>query len=173
MADSISETVVFRSPPLAGRFTIGPPEFYLERPGFWFGAIGVAACWLGGARGLVERVGEALTPSASEAQLVELGHAIAHVEAMTGLLEWAADAIDADPTDSSSTARNRAMVTRHAVTMRSSSCSGTWPQPEEPDPSATMFNRPDRAADLYVYLSQHHGPQDAALLGREAVGGSA
>jgi hypothetical protein len=28
-----------------------------------------------------------------------------------------------------------------------------------------------RAADLYVYLAQHHGPQDAAALGRLALDG--
>ena len=173
MADSISETVVFRSPPLAGRFAIGPPGFYLERPGFWFGAIGVAACWLGGARGLVERVGEALAPSATEAQLVELGHAIAHVDAMTGLLEWAADAIDADPSDSSSTARNRAMVTRHAVHHSVQLVLGHVAAAGGSGPLCHDVQQARRAADLYVYLSQHHGPQDAALLGREAVGSSA
>ena len=173
MADSISETLVFRSPPLAGRFAIGPPGFYLERPGFWFGAIGVAACWLGGARGLVERVGESLAPSASEAQLVELGHAVAHVNAMTGLLEWAADAIDADPTDSSSSARNRAMVTRHTVQHAVQQVLGHVAAAGGAGPLCHDAQQARRAADLYVYLAQHHGPQDAALLGREAVGGSA
>jgi len=35
---------------------VGPPGFYLDRPGFWYGAIGVAACWGGGAAGLVDAV---------------------------------------------------------------------------------------------------------------------
>ena len=38
-------------------------------------------------------------------------------------------------------------------------------------PSATMQNRPRRMADLYVYLAQYHGPQDANVLGRMACGG--
>ena len=173
MADSISETLVFRSAPLARRFAIGPPGFYLERPGFWFGAIGVAACWLGGARGLVERVGEALAPSASEAQLVELGHAIAHVDAMTALLERAADAIDADPTDSSSTVRNRAMVTRHAIHHAVQQVLGHVAAAGGAGPLCHDAQQARRAADLYVYLAQHHGPQDAAFLGRQALGGSA
>ena len=31
---------------------VGGPGWYLARPGFAWGAIGVAACWHGGARGL-------------------------------------------------------------------------------------------------------------------------
>ena len=30
--------------------SVGTPGEYLDRPGFWHGAIGVSACWLGGAR---------------------------------------------------------------------------------------------------------------------------
>ena len=45
----------------------GAPDFYLTRPGFWHGAVAVAACWAGGARGLVDRylhVTRAMTPTA-------------------------------------------------------------------------------------------------------------
>ena len=60
---------------------VGPPNFYLERPGFWFGATGVAACWYGGARGLVEHVVRS-SARAIGTLVVELGHAVAHVEVM-------------------------------------------------------------------------------------------
>lgn len=45
MAGSLSNTLEFGGPPIPDHQAIGGPEFYLERPGFWFGAIGVAA-WL-------------------------------------------------------------------------------------------------------------------------------
>ena len=35
---------------------VGAPGWYLERPGFWWGGIGVAACWFGGAVGIGRRV---------------------------------------------------------------------------------------------------------------------
>ena len=53
---------------------VGPDGWYLERPGFWFGAAGVAACWYGGARGLVEEVIRSIGPNPSEPILAELGH---------------------------------------------------------------------------------------------------
>ena len=47
MAESDTRSVQFSSAPA---IPVGRPGDYLSRPGFWFGAIGVAACWLGGAR---------------------------------------------------------------------------------------------------------------------------
>ena len=35
---------------------VGAPGWYLGRPGFWWGGIGVAACWFGGAVGIGRRV---------------------------------------------------------------------------------------------------------------------
>ena len=35
---------------------VGVDDWYLTRPGFWHGAIGVAACWAGCADGIVNRV---------------------------------------------------------------------------------------------------------------------
>ena len=50
MAESDTRSVQFSSAPA---IPVGRPDSYLGRPGFWFGAIGVAACWLGGARAVV------------------------------------------------------------------------------------------------------------------------
>ena len=51
MAASDSHTFVFDDVAIPLERSIGGPNFYLERPGFWFGASGVAACWFGGAEG--------------------------------------------------------------------------------------------------------------------------
>ena len=53
---------------------VGEPGDYLDRPGFWHGAIGVAACWFGGA----ERVADTLR--AAGPRLDE--HAAAHLGAV-------------------------------------------------------------------------------------------
>ena len=53
MATSDTRSVRFDDAPA---MPIGAPGDYLARPGFWHGAIGVAACWLGGARAVAARL---------------------------------------------------------------------------------------------------------------------
>jgi alkylation response protein AidB-like acyl-CoA dehydrogenase len=54
MADSCSLDVVFDSVEVDQAGVIGDPGFDTARPGFWHGSVGVAACWYGGGRGLVQ-----------------------------------------------------------------------------------------------------------------------
>ena len=51
MAESDSGDVEFDSTPAV---VVGAPGEYLTRPGFWHGAVGVAACWYGGACGVAD-----------------------------------------------------------------------------------------------------------------------
>ena len=53
MAASDSMTLTI-SGAVGERDRVGGPGFYTGRRGFWLGAVGVAACWFGGARGLVD-----------------------------------------------------------------------------------------------------------------------
>ena len=144
---------------------VGAADFYLERRGFWFGAIGVAACWYGGARGLVAQIAESLGSGPSELLVTELGYAAAHVDLMRRIIEQAAQEIDADPMDLSGEAKRRALVVRHAVhhaaqevLVHAAAAGGARPFCLDADQAR-------RVADLYVYLAQHHGPQDANVLG--------
>ena len=171
MADSLSDTLEFGGPPVPTSRAVGPPNFYLERPGFWFGGTGVAACWYGGARGLVEHVLRSVGRHPSELVLVELGHAVAHIDLMRRAIEQAAQEIDADPDDATGAAKRRALVIRHAVhhaaqevLSHTASAGGARPLCLDPEQSR-------RAADLYVYLAQYHGPQDANVLGHIACEG--
>jgi alkylation response protein AidB-like acyl-CoA dehydrogenase len=171
MADSLSETLDFGGPPLPKNSAVGPANFYLERPGFWFGATGVAACWYGGARGLVEHVLRSLGKDPSELIMVELGEAFAHVDLMRRAIEQAAVEIDNDPHDLVGAAKRRALVIRHAVhhaaqqvLVHSAAAGGARPLCHD-------AVQAQRAADLYVYLAQYHGPQDASILGGMASDG--
>lgn len=168
MADSRSETVQFAGPLLAPTCAVGPPGFYLDRRGFWFGASGVAACWYGGARGLVAALVEGLNPEPSEHVLADLGVAFARVRAMRDVLDAVADDIDRDPVDESGRAQVRALTARQTVhdlslevLARVGSAGGARNVCLNGDQSR-------RAADLFAYLSQHHGGADAAQLGRLA-----
>jgi alkylation response protein AidB-like acyl-CoA dehydrogenase len=171
MADSQSETLEFGGPPLPFDRAVGDAGFYLDRPGFWLGAIGVAACWYGGAAGLVEHLGCTLDPSSSDLVLADFGHAVAHVEAMRHVLKDASKGIDADPADEQGQARLRAHVVRHAVHHGALQVLEHVAGAGGARPLCHDREQGQRAADLYVYLAQHHGSQDAAELGRIALAG--
>jgi alkylation response protein AidB-like acyl-CoA dehydrogenase len=165
MADSQSETLEFGGVAIPESALVGPPEFYVQRPGFWFGAAGVAACWFGGAVGLLNGVMRWMQDEPSESVLVDLGGAVSELEAMRYALQAAARDFDKDPNDRRRQAKFRALVTRRvvhdaalAVLERVASAGGARPLCHDSQQAR-------RAADLYVYLSQHRGNADAKELG--------
>jgi hypothetical protein len=166
MADSKSETLEFGGPVISEDFLVGGPEFYTSRPGFWFGAAGVAACWYGGAVGLLNALTDGFGPEPSDHVMADVGEAVVAVETMRNVLHNVADAIDEDPLDVGRRAHFHALIARQVVhdsaekvLARVASAGGARPLCLDPDQAR-------RAADLYVYLSQHHGRVDAAELGR-------
>jgi hypothetical protein len=173
MADSRSETVRFGGPAIPGDRAVGAAGFYLSRPGFWFGAVGVAACWYGGAAGLVEHLRRTLDPQSSDLVLSEFGHALAHVEVIRRVLKDASEEIDADPKDERGRGRVRAHVVRHAVHHGALRVLEHVAAAGGARPLCHDRAQGQRAADLYVYLAQHHGPADAVDLGRIALAGRA
>jgi alkylation response protein AidB-like acyl-CoA dehydrogenase len=148
---------------------VGDPNFYLERAGFWFGASGVAACWLGGADGLLRGVAGESSSSASEHSLAALGRAHARVESMRSLVMAEASEIDLDPTDMKGDARRRALVLRQLVHDLSLEVLSLTADAGGASPLCHDGNQARRVADLFVYLAQHHGYRDAAELGRILV----
>ena len=170
MADSVSDTLTFGGPVISEDYAIGPPGFYTDRPGFWFGACGVAACWYGGARGLVAGVVESLTSDPGELVLMEIGKAGSALQAMSDALRSVAEAIDLDPEDKDGRAHARALTVRQIVR---DSCEGVLGQTAAAGGARPLCHdraQARRAADLYVYLAQHHVSTDAARLGRMIVG---
>ncbi|HEY5302876.1 MAG TPA: hypothetical protein VIJ86_02330 [Acidimicrobiales bacterium] len=166
MANSMSETLEFAGPIIPNSQEVGPPDFYLQRPGFWFGGVGVASCWFGGAVGLVNALVKWINSEPRESILIDLGVAVSELETMRYTLRDAAREIDEDPLDESRQAQCRALVIRHAVHRaaltvleRVASAGGARPLCHDESQSR-------RAADLYVYLSQHHGNVDSEELGR-------
>lgn len=171
MAASKSETLEFGGPVISEDLLVGGPDFYTRRPGFWFGAAGVAACWYGGAVGLVNNLTEGLGSAPNEHVMADVGEAVAALEMMRQVLRFVADAIDEDPLDAGGRAHFLALVARQVahdaaetVLARVASAGGARPLCLDADQAR-------RAADLYVYLSQHHGRADAAELGRIALEG--
>lgn len=142
---------------------VGGPGDYLNRPGFWHGAIAVAACWYGGAVG----VGRALLArSLGPHALAHLGAVDAALSAVELGLREAAAAVDAEP---SADQRRRAVRLRSQteraateVLERVGRALGAGPLCRDPLHAA-------RVADLPVYLRQSHAETDLATLGGLAL----
>lgn len=168
MAATDSLSVMFNVE-VADDAVVGAPGFYLARPGFWHGAVGVAACWYGGALGAARMVRAQLARSEpTEHQLAHLGAIAAICETLQASLDGAAREIDAGAS-AIDAGRMRALRVRHVVEQgcqevlsRSGRAGGTSP---------LAFDRAHarRAADLIVYLRQHHAERDLAALGRAVL----
>lgn len=153
---------------------VGDPGDYAGRPGFWHGAVGVAACWLGGARA----VAALLERSARRRDLDE--HAMAHLGASTALLDASAahlaavaGRIDSDPSDEQGRARRDAQSVRATVVATAEAVNSRLAHALGPAPLAFDAEHAERVADLSVFILQHHAERDLADLGRLVVGRAA
>lgn len=80
---------------------VGPDGWYLRRPGFAWGGIGVAACWYGGAVGLARTLREAvITKAPDQIGTMHLGAIDAVLTAARAVLFDAAQVIDGAPSAS-------------------------------------------------------------------------
>ena len=74
---------------------VGAPGWYLSRPGFAWGGMGVAACWHGGARGLQERLRRASAGRTGELPALHAGIVDAALFGSAAAFGHAAELIDA------------------------------------------------------------------------------
>jgi len=139
---------------------VGGPQEYLERPGFWHGGAGIAACWYGAASRLASYLRQG--PTHDPHAMAHLGAVDAALAGAAGALRECAGWIDENPAAASELAarRVRAQVEGavEAVQWHVGRALG-----------ATPFCRDRRfarlAADLPVFLRQSHGERDLAHLG--------
>ncbi len=143
---------------------VGPPGWYVERAGFWHGACGPAACWAGGAIGLVDY---------ALRQRREDAHTLAHLGAMTSLA-WALRAyiyeagreIDRER-ENIVAARMRALMLRHLVEQACTEILTRLPRAYGPYPLAMDEAVARRYQELDLYLRQSHAERDLESLGRD------
>lgn len=145
---------------------IGPPGWYLDRVGFWHGALAPAACWAGGAMGLADHC----RATGRGRDLDE--HTLAHLGVIDSA-RWELDlalgaagaAIDAAPHDAGeaqhTAARARTVIERAVVLVVDRAMSAFGPRLLAQDEWAAR-----RIAELQLYVRQHHGARDHATLGR-------
>ena len=147
---------------------MGAPGWTLDRPGFAWGGLSVAACWYGGTVGVARRLlAAAASPRRADDTLLlmHLGIVDARLaEARTALAD-AARRIDAGAADGEAgvllAQRVRATVATAAeVTLRQVG------HALGPAPLAHDAVHGKRVADLELYIRQHHAERDDVTLGR-------
>lgn len=145
---------------------VGRPGWYLDRPGFAWGAIGVAAVWFGGAVGVVRRlVAASVAREPDQVALVHLGALDSRLHATRSVLAQAATAVDAGELTGAAgwrvalRVRDTVAGTAEDVLRRAAHGMG-------PGPLATDDDHARRVADLELYLRQWHAERDQAGLGR-------
>lgn len=152
---------------------VGPPGWYLDRPGFAWGGMGVAAVWWGGAAGLLRTMQAAAEhrPPDQVARML-LGQADAALHAAASALEQAARAVDAGrlegPHAWPATIRVRHIVHEAAETVLRTAAHALGPGPLTSDE-----NHARRASDLQIYLRQHKAERDAVTIGEGLLDGMA
>jgi alkylation response protein AidB-like acyl-CoA dehydrogenase len=171
MADTATATVDLDGIEVAEEQIVGAAAWYLERPGFWHGAVGPAACWAGAALGLVDHA-ESHAPTDVHGR-AHLGSLIADAWALHAILDRAGREVDAiDGAEPAGVAQTRALIVRHLVDDRCESVQrhverALGPRPLVADPDVI-----ERHAALTLYRRQCHGERDLAALAESALGGA-
>jgi alkylation response protein AidB-like acyl-CoA dehydrogenase len=142
---------------------VGPPGWYVDRPGFAWGGIGVAACWFGGAHAVAERL-RTDKPDPHDLAALAIGTVDVALHAAVVCLSHAADLVDSGQArgDSGPTLalRVRAIVADAAERALQQSQHTLGPAP-----LAFDEDHASRSADLEIYILQHHYERDLAALG--------
>lgn len=144
---------------------VGEPGWYLQRPGFAWGGIGVAACWYGGAVAVAERLLDVTHGrEPDQLALAALGEADRLLHGARLSLTAAARDIDAGRAVGASGALLAARV-RGIVAVAAERVLVLAGHALGPAPLTLDEEHARRVADLTVYLRQHHAERDDARLG--------
>ncbi|MBD5784782.1 acyl-CoA dehydrogenase [Cellulosimicrobium terreum] len=165
LAQVVSASVRFDTAPAV---PVGDAGWYLGRPGFAWGGIGVAACWWGGAVGLARTLWDALgRREPDQLALAHLGATDVALGAARAALAEAATAVDdgLDGRDAALVARRVRAVVVDAVEEVQRRCAHAL----GPGPLTTDEEFARRVADLGLYVRQHHAERDQAALGRDLL----
>ena len=146
---------------------VGLEGWYLDRPGFWHGAVGVAACWAGCATGLLQRV---------EPRWKDEPHGLAHLGAIDAVrweLATVLDAAAAADRRRTRRRRRRPPPSTARPPPRGRRRRGDRPRVERalgPAPMAMDAEVAEMIAACDLYRRQCHAERDLEQLGRLVIG---
>jgi len=162
-AETKTSEATFDAVPVKNSHVVGETGFYLARPGFWHGACGPAACWAGGAAGLVQW---ALEQERHDPHtLAHLGAMSAAVWSMQAVLRSAGAEIDAAWEDVEA-AQIRALAVRHVIEQACTDVLRRLARAYGPHPLAMDEAIGRRYQELDLYVRQSHAERDLEALGR-------
>jgi alkylation response protein AidB-like acyl-CoA dehydrogenase len=148
---------------------VGAAGWYLERPGFAWGGIGVAACWYGGARGLYRTLTGAAASRRGDLGALHVGVVDAALHGAEVALIDAAARVDAGLADG----ENGALLALRVRAIVADAVERTLREVGHalgPAPLAFDERHARRVADLELYVRQHHAERDLAALGSLILG---
>ncbi|BES70559.1 hypothetical protein RE428_15770 [Marinobacter nanhaiticus D15-8W] len=156
-------TVTFDQLPIGPEQKVGEQKWYFERPGFCLGTLAPAACWAGGASGLVDHVRQ---------RTLKGGHAKAHLGAIVAasqsnvaMLEWGATRIDTDPANEQGHMFATALLVRHLIERNCTEVLDRFGRALGPRPFAFDEVNARRTTELQLYIRQCHAESDLEELG--------
>lgn len=153
---------------------LGGDNWYFSRPGFAWGGMGVAACWLGGAVAVARDYEASLRDAAGKGRepdqigLAALGEADRILTSCLQYLARTAELIDDGALPGAWSEALRVRGTVAAAVERVLSLVG-----RNRGPGPLAFDEPyaKRMADLALYVRQHHAMRDDAQLGKLTLKG--
>jgi len=158
---------------------LGGTGWYHGRPGFAWGGMGVAACWLGGAVGVARDFRSGLLAGAGagrepdQVALAALGEADRTLTASLQYLARTAGRIDDGSLGSGAGQSTWSEAQRIRGTVAAAVERVLHLVGSNRGPGPLAFDEPyaKRMADLTLYVRQHHGARDDAQLGRLTLKG--
>lgn len=169
MGPSRSFRVTVSQFPVPGYRQIGPDDFYLNRPGFLPGGIGVAAVWVGAAARIVDLGSDSADPSPDQAGRIRRGRAMSELATAAMLVRYAARLLgERDP--AAADGQGRRLVTEVRAGVGAALRRMLTAARDLAGPAGLAY-RPLLAQaidDLELYVRQQHADRDAEELGAGA-----
>lgn len=147
---------------------VGAPGWYLTRPGFAWGGIGVAAIWYGAAVGVATRLRESVRKRSDDIALMHLGACDSALLGARAALRLAADEISSGAVPAGTEwayavrVRDACAQAAEAVLRHADHAMGPGPLTSD-DAYARLVD------DLRIYVRQHHAERDQLTLGRSVL----
>ncbi len=164
-AATATARTTFHDVPVSPSDVIGPPGWYLDRVGFAHGACGPAACWAGGALGLVDHAVAVGRRRAAKPHFdAYTGALLALAYSLEGLLQFTGRQIDERPGDRAE-ATQRALMFRHRVERTATEIVDLHGRAVGPRPLIQHESVIRRIAQLQLYVRQHHDETDLETIG--------
>ena len=160
LADTRTGTVAFVDHPVDGERSVGGPRWYVDRPGFWRGSCGPAACWAGAAAGLADRAEEFAGDDPH--RRAQVGALRAATWSLRAMLDHAGRGIDDDATGAD--ARYIALALRHGIERTCTEMLDLFGRAGGPRALTTSAEVAQRFADVQLYVRQHPGERDLHVL---------